>query len=156
MYMGAIHQMCLIHMGDFNNICDITNSNDSFICTKQADGLVVYIGAKELKVVQDAAALVNNLLETVRAKCQVCCSVLQGVAGCCSVLQCGAVWCSVLQSVAVRCSVLQSVAVCCSLLQSVAVCCRVVQSGAGWHGVLQCVAVWGSMGWLRSVGLIKL
>jgi hypothetical protein len=34
------------------------------------DGLAVYVGAKDLKPVQDAAALVTNLLETVRLKCQ--------------------------------------------------------------------------------------
>lgn len=34
------------------------------------DGLAVYVGGKELKPVQDAAALVSNLLDTVRQKCQ--------------------------------------------------------------------------------------
>ena len=34
-----------------------------------ADGLVVYIGSKDSKGVEDAGALVKNLLETVRAKC---------------------------------------------------------------------------------------
>jgi hypothetical protein len=35
-----------------------------------ADGLMVYIGAKDLKAVQDASALVENLLSTVRTKCE--------------------------------------------------------------------------------------
>ena len=115
----------------------------------------------------------------------VCCSVLQCVAVRCSVLQCVAVCSSVLQCVAMCCSILQCVAVCCSLLQCVAVCCNVcavccsvlqcaktqARATAVCVIVLQCVAVTHCnthlqqahmmyrlyrMGWLRSVGSIKL
>ena len=53
---------------------------------------------------------------------QVCCSVLQCVAGWCSVVRGGAGCCSLLQCVAECCRVLQGVAVCYSVWQCVAVC----------------------------------
>ena len=99
------------------------------------------------------------------------CSVLQRVAVFCSVLQCAAVCCSVLQCAAVWCSVVQCGAVCCSVLQCVAVCCSVLQRSIESIPMNQASFTKGkqnretektkqrlvtNMGWLHSVGSIKL
>ena len=53
---------------------------------------------------------------------QVCCVVLQYVAGCCVVLQCVAVCGGAARQRHAAAGVLQSVVACCSVLQCVAVC----------------------------------
>jgi len=65
--------------------------------------------------------------------------VLQYVTALC-VSQCDVVYC-----------VMQCVAVCCNVLQCVAVCCSMLQ-----HSVCLCISAYASMGWLMSVGSIKL
>ena len=60
---------------------------------------------------------------------QVCCSVLQGIAGCCSVYIVGGIQCDV------------SLSLFPDVLQCVAMCCRVLQGVASCGGVLQCISV---------------
>jgi len=93
------------------------------------------------------------------------CSVLQCVAVCYCVLQCVTVCCSVLLCVAECYCVLQCIVgrrslylsmwclsvVCCSVLQCVAVCCKCV--AVCWNVLSGAQVI---MGWLQSVGSIKL
>jgi len=72
-------------------------------------------------------------LDVYEHSAQVCCRVMQGVAGCFNLLQCVAMCCSEqstqVQSVrvAVWCRLLQCIAACNSMLQCVAVCCSVLR-----------------------------
>ena len=122
------------------------------------------------------------LLVSIDGTIQVCCSALPCVAERCSALQCVAVYCSVLPCVVVCCSVLPSVEISCSQLQSVApcqhwqhhsggilsacdvnsfylyhVCCESIYGCEKTHFYRrQHSATVSPMGWLRSVGSIKL
>ena len=75
--------------------------------------------------------------------------LMQCGATCCSALQCVAVRCSAVQcgALRLRCSALQRVAVRCSALQ----CCSSGDDEAPKGGMIS-----RTMGWLRSVGSIKL